>query len=127
MAIGYVVVNQFHFFPRRFKKNLSGVVYSGEFGGTNTGLFKLLALDRSVAEKLVYKECCLYRETLTIAREILGDSHSEKEPLYVKKGRHVFFFNKAENHPEDADASLIFGKKESGWLHSFYSYEPPSQ
>ncbi|MBF0546701.1 MAG: cell wall hydrolase [Candidatus Riflebacteria bacterium] len=126
MAIGYVVVNRFRFYPRKFGLNLSSVIYKpGQFGGVKSDIFAKLASSEYISDKLTYRECQIYTEALLISRKILSDSESRKDPLFLKKKKHGFFFNKASNTPPDSKKSpLILSKTVSGFEHSFYGFNP---
>ncbi|MBF0548626.1 MAG: hypothetical protein HQM08_29620 [Candidatus Riflebacteria bacterium] len=124
-TIGYVVVNRYRFFPNHFKATLKDVIYLNGFDGIHNKLFKLLGSKHDIAEKLDYEQCRRYRETLLIAREILGDGESALEQLFVEDGKHAFFMNQAANHPPDGKNSpLIHSNTTSHWEHSFYGYAP---
>ncbi len=122
-AIGYVVINRVRFLPGYFKKTLEEVIrQKGQFHGVSNDIYKWLGSDRSIAEKLNIEQCQRYRETLIIAREILGDQKSAGERLFVEEGKHAFYMNRATNDPPDADKSpLLRSKTVSGMRHSFYT------
>ncbi|MBF0410703.1 MAG: cell wall hydrolase [Candidatus Riflebacteria bacterium] len=126
IAIGYVVANRFRFFPKKFGSDLSTVIYKpGQFTSIKSDLFINLGSSEYIADKLTYKECQIYIETLMISRKILEDKNSDKDPLLIKTRQHGFFFNKASNSPPDLKRSpLILSKVKSGFMHSFYGYNP---
>lgn len=130
-AIGYVVMNRLRFLPKDFGRTLYDVINQvGQFAGTTNDIYRMLATDNSIAGKIDFEQCQRYRETLTLAREILSDRKSEKEVLFVEEGKHAFFMNRATNTPPSGEASpLIRSKTVSGMKHSFYTstHYPPKK
>ncbi|MFZ2959236.1 MAG: hypothetical protein WA705_20305 [Candidatus Ozemobacteraceae bacterium] len=126
LIIGYVVANRFRSFSTKFGSNLSAVIQKpGQFGGAKSDIFANLASSEYISNKLTYKDCQIYNETLLISKRILSDSESKNDPLFAKTKKHGFFFNKASNTPPGAKKSpLLLSKTTSGFQHSFYGYNP---
>ncbi|MFZ2957730.1 MAG: hypothetical protein WA705_12655 [Candidatus Ozemobacteraceae bacterium] len=122
-AIGYVVVNRLRFVPGYFGATMEKVVFKrGQFDGITNDVFSLLDSDSKIAKELDFEQCRRYRETIIMARQILGDPKSAMEALFIEEGKHAFYMNRATNYPPDGDKSpLIRSKTVSGMRHSFYT------
>ncbi len=124
IAIGYAGVNRYRFQPHYFGANLEAVINPDAFEAMGSMLAVNLASEKYVRETLTKNDCEKYARTLIHAQSILNDSSSQQEPLFMRTGKHAFYFNRSSDigdAPDGDRSPRILKRGELGFIHSFYT------